>query len=103
MCFVNSGQQTAREILDVDHEIVSYNAYDLNSGKLCGAPLQRAPKGQLIRWADREATEEEAARLQRKEVAAVFEVENSLPIETAPMVAVMAEAREEARRNSFTN
>jgi hypothetical protein len=101
MYLVNIEQQAVREILAVDHESVSYNAYDLRTGKLLGAPQQLSPKRQVIRWADRAAREDETSLLQRGELAAVFEVEKAVPIELPALEAITAEVREEARRNNF--
>lgn len=71
-CYVNDSVEIIREVLKVERHTVTYNEYDLTTGKLHGAPHGEAGKAELIRWADREATDEERSRLQRTEVQDLF-------------------------------
>ena len=77
-CYIKDKAQTAREVIAViPHRKVVYNAYDLQTGKLIHTPHQICPRNQMIRWADREATPEEYAMLERNGAAAVFESEQN--------------------------
>jgi hypothetical protein len=91
-CYVNENRGTAREVLKVDHHTVRYNTYELASGRLLGAPHE-CSREEFIRWADREATEDEMFRLLYEEMEALFtrarqhlNPENSLTIETAALL-----------------
>ena len=67
-CYVNESEQVAREITEVlEGRSIRYSAYDLTTGKPLGAPNRPASKAEIVRWADREALESEAARLERPE------------------------------------
>jgi hypothetical protein len=72
-CYVNEKEHIAREVVDViDHRIVKYNTYNLKTGKLLLQPHQTCPKSQMIRWADREATDIECSKLQLNEAKEIF-------------------------------
>lgn len=73
-CYIKDKAQIAREVIAVTHHRkVVYNVYDLRTGKLLSMPHQICPRNQMIRWADREATPEEYAKLERDETMAIFE------------------------------
>lgn len=72
-CYVKENEEIGREVVDVvNRQIVKYNTYDLRTGRLLRQPHQTCLKSQLIRWADREATDEEYARLQLNEAQEIF-------------------------------
>ena len=71
-CYVDDAGKLAREVLRVQHQTVTYNQYDLTTGKLRGAPHGEIGRSELIRWASREATDEECSHLQRAEVRDLF-------------------------------
>ena len=71
-CYVSDSEGLVREVLRVDRDRVTYNTYDLDGGKLHGAPQGVVRRQQMIHWADREATDEETAMLQRHELQALF-------------------------------
>jgi hypothetical protein len=72
-CYVKDNAQIAREVIaEVPHRKVVYNAYDLRTGRLLHTPHQICSRNQLIRWADREATHEESAKLLRNEAMDIF-------------------------------
>jgi hypothetical protein len=71
-CYVKDNAHVAREVIaELYHRKVVYNTYDLLTGKLMCAQ-QICSRKQLIRWADREATREESAKLIRDEVTEIF-------------------------------
>jgi hypothetical protein len=73
-CYIKDKAQIAREVIAVTHHRkVVYNVYNLRTGKLLSMPHQICPRNQMIRWADREATPEEYAKLERDEAVAIFE------------------------------
>lgn len=69
--YVNEEMWLVREVIEVGHKTVKYNTYHLSTGQLCGAPHE-CRKNRFIRWADREATEEETENLQHTEVDALY-------------------------------
>lgn len=72
-CYVKDNTRTVREVIaQLYHRKVVYNAYDLRTGKLFRTPHQICSVKQLIRWADREATLEESAKLKRDEDKDLF-------------------------------
>ncbi len=72
--YVNEEARIAREVIqELSRHMVRYNAFDLRTGSLLGAPLQVCHAGQLARWADREARPEEVAKLHPYEANPRFE------------------------------
>lgn len=72
-CYVKENTRTVREVIaELYHRKVVYNAYDLRTGKLFRTPHQICSVKQLIRWADREASLEESAKLKRYEEKDLF-------------------------------
>lgn len=71
-CYVNDEDKLLREALQVRHNRVICNVYDLATGKLHGAPQVEIGKAEFIRWANREATDEESSRLQREEAQGLY-------------------------------
>jgi hypothetical protein len=62
--YVNEGTRIVREVVEeVDDRRVKFNAFDLASGKLIPAQPQVCHRSQLARWADRQASAEETARI----------------------------------------
>lgn len=97
--YVNEKLRIAREVIDVDHNIVKYKTYNLKTGQLLG-DTRECEKRDLIRWADREATHKEMANLQHQEAEALYvvppparEPEQNLSIEQVRLMA----------RNSMVN
>ncbi len=69
--YVNEGACVIREVVEeVDRHRVKYQAFELDSGRLLPARHRECTKGELRRWADREARPNEAARLHPYEQAA---------------------------------
>jgi len=101
--YVNEDRQRAREVLQVDQQTVHFSTYDLETGKLCGAPYRRCTRTEIIAWADREATVTEADKLQRDELEALFRTHGPDTVKLSPeLEATMAGLREEARRTSLS-
>lgn len=72
-CYVKDKTNIVREVIAQRyHRKVVYNAYNMQTGKLLRAPHQICSVKQLIRWADREATAEESAKLIRDEAKDIF-------------------------------
>lgn len=73
--YVNEDEGVVREVTDQpDRWSVEYAVYDLRSGRLRGPIHEIVKKNLFLDWADREASREEAARLQRDELQALFRV-----------------------------
>ncbi len=71
--YVNEASNLLREVNAViDQWTIRYTNYSLATGKLFKSPYLFGKKHQIIRWADREATSEEMACLQRSENEALF-------------------------------
>lgn len=70
--YVNEERQRTREVLKVDHQTVHFSTYDLETGKLYGAPGRKCTRDEIIHWADREATTFEADSLHREEYEALY-------------------------------
>ena len=69
--YVNEHACIIREVVgEVDRHHVSYNAFDLDSGKLIPAPHRVCHVREMARWADREAQAVETARTHPYESAA---------------------------------
>ena len=78
-CFVKDGTQIVREVIaELRHRKVVYYTYDLKTGRLLSKQHQICSRKQLIHWSDREATCEEAARLQRDEAMDIFAMGDNL-------------------------
>ena len=71
-CYVNNEGQSARQVLNVDCDTVSFCTYDLKTGRLFSAPHEKCTKDEIIHWADREATRGESNSLDRQELDALF-------------------------------
>lgn len=72
-CYVNEKENIAREVVDVvNRQMVKYNIYNLRTGRLLRQPHQTCLQSQMVRWADREATDEEYAKLQLDEAKEIF-------------------------------
>lgn len=72
-CYVKEKEDIAREVVDVvNRQIVKYNTYNLKTGRLLRQPHQTCLKSQIVRWADREATDEEYSKLQLDEAKEIF-------------------------------
>ncbi len=62
--YVNEGSCIIREVVEeVDRRSVRYHSFELNSGRLLPARHQVCARGELARWADREAEPGEMARI----------------------------------------
>ena len=62
--YVNDGASIVREVVEeVDARRVKFNAFELRTGKLIPARRQVCRRSQLARWADREASQRETARI----------------------------------------
>ena len=81
--YVNENERTAREVVELTRMTVKYIAYDLNTGKLCGAS-HTCRKKALIQWADREATKEETASLHRDEADALYKTDDPITQDNKP-------------------
>ncbi len=87
--YVNEVEGVIREVVEeTDAHHVSFNAFDLDTGKLIPAPHQVCHRRQLARWSDREATEQETARTHPYEGGAWFDIlfpreHDSEPLEQA--------------------
>jgi hypothetical protein len=98
-CYVKDNVHAVREVIaELYHRKVVYNTYDLRTGKLLCAPQQICSRSQLVRWADREATREESAKLIHDEVTELFEAgENRIsmnnPVVESRKFRSMTEAR----------
>jgi len=63
--YVNERKYLVREITDEQGDgNVHWRSYELQSGRPTGDSLLCSP-GRILQWADREATPEEAARMER--------------------------------------
>lgn len=99
-CYVNEDVRNAREVLRVERQTVVFSDYDLETGKLRGAPNKRCTREEIIHWADREATHRESRSLKREEQEALFRTHAASdgPSQTVDPLAGLHEA---ARRSSF--
>jgi hypothetical protein len=62
--YVNDDASIVREVVEeVDSRRVKFNAFELRTGKLIPARPQVCRKSQLARWADRETSQHETARI----------------------------------------
>ncbi len=69
--YVNEGACIIREVVEeVDSYHIRYNTFELDSGRLLPARHRVCSKGELKRWADREARANEASRVHPYEQAA---------------------------------
>lgn len=98
-CYVNEERRRAREVLRVDHHMVHFSTYNLETGKLHGAPGRQCTRDEIIRWADREATAVETDSLHREEYEALFYVDGTGQSKAPPDAdAWTATLHEQARR-----
>ena len=98
-CYVKDNTRTVREVVaELYHRRVVYNAYDLQTGRLLRAPLQICSVKQLIHWADREATTDDAAKLMRDEARSIFiNDQNEMQIEDPLLESGRSRSLTEAR------
>lgn len=62
--YVNDGSCVIREVVEeVDRRHLRYHSFELTSGRLLPARHQICARGELARWADREADPREIARI----------------------------------------
>jgi hypothetical protein len=62
--YVNEEACVVRELVEeLDERRVRFNAFDLETGKLLPSRHQVSDKGKLARWANREASASELARI----------------------------------------
>ena len=66
-CYVNISGKVAREVLEADEDTVKFYTHHLDTGSSCGSPSE-CLKDDFLRWADREATSAELARVQAHEL-----------------------------------
>ena len=66
-CYVNKRGKVAREVLEADEDIVKFYTHHLDTGNSCGSPSE-CMRQDFLRWADREATSAELARLRYQEL-----------------------------------
>ena len=72
--YVNQDARMVREVVEeIDGRRVKFNAFNLDTGKLIPSPHQVCRKSQLARWADRETTPSETAKLHPYDVSTWFE------------------------------
>ena len=64
--YVNNARSIARQVVAMNAETVVFNTYHLNSGNSCASSSECTRQG-FARWADREATTAETARLQNQQ------------------------------------
>ncbi len=77
-CYVDPKGRVAREVVEeLDRHRVRFNAFNLITGRLIPAPFQISWKSDMARWAGREASPEELARIHPFEPIPWFE---DLPI-----------------------
>jgi len=90
-CYVNNARKVARKVVGVDHKIVKFDTYHLDTGNSCGSSSECTMQ-EFKRWADREASPAEIASLQYQELEARFheprfpnpeELEHSLAVDPA--------------------
>lgn len=93
--YVNERMRQVREVTGMDHQTVSYNLFDLQTGSLCGSLNKYCQKNQFIRWVDREATSDEVQMLQHGEAETLFDISNPPAIEILKAEIAMAGTREE--------
>ncbi len=99
-CYVNEGRRAARQVVEaVDRFRVKYNEHDLATGRLLRAPHRVCRKRELVHWANREATSEEATRLDRDEIEQVFEVDEAASRQPAELTVNGHDVQEQIRRH----
>jgi len=69
--YVNNSRKIAREVVEMDDKIVTFNTHHLDTGNSCPSPSQ-CTKRDFIRWADHEATPSELASLQTRQMEALL-------------------------------
>ena len=84
--YVNERVGAIREVVEeLDRLRVKFNEFDLETCELIPAPFQIAYKGQLARWAEREARTFETARLHSIEGPVRFEAAGRSDIQKAEL------------------
>jgi hypothetical protein len=71
--YVNNERTIARAVLEADEKIVQFNTHHLDSGNSCGSSSE-CTRQAFARWADREASPAETARLQIQKMEAEIRV-----------------------------
>ena len=61
--YVNYARKIAREVVETDDKMVTFNTYHLDTGNSCNYPSQ-CTRRDFTHWADHEATPAELASLQ---------------------------------------
>ncbi len=100
--YVNESKHLVREITHEDENgNVHWRSYELDDGRATGDFLMCSPY-QILRWADREATPEEVARMERsdallKEAARLMDWAEGV-LRNVPDEQLFAEVRRRGRR-----
>jgi len=69
--YVNEKARVVCEVIELDKWSVRYKTYFLVTGEKFGAPRQSSRR-EFMRWTDREATHEEMASLENRDLDALF-------------------------------